>query len=172
MNETGDLMRQLDATSTTSEAVISPPNPLCRVRGWLKLFVVVKLYITPVWFVLTCILACIGFGTLAEDHPAVVLVGIVQLAVGGFLVWKWIQIAQHLRSVQPGAVRETKTWLKLSLGWVFFSILLGHLSGMDVETLLLADIKAGVGSLIGFAIWYSYFNVSKRVKATYPDWNE
>jgi hypothetical protein len=43
---------------------------------------------------------------------------------------------------------------------------------MGVELLLPGSIKAVVSSVIGFSIWFSYFNVSKRVKATYADWNK
>jgi len=146
-------------------------NSLRGVRGWLKFFIVAKLYISPVLFVLNYFLAWIGFALLAQDYPGIVLVGTFTTVMDGFLVWRWIRIAQHLRDIEPGAVQETKTWMKLSLLWVFFSMPLGFMSGLDAATLLVQDLKAAVGSLVGFAIWYSYFSFSRRVRATYPDWN-
>ncbi len=160
----------------TTESVFAPiaaeSSALYGVKGWLKFFVVVNLYIAPVVYVLNFVVTLIGFSILAEDYPAIVLVGLIELGVSGFLVVKWILIARRLRDIQPGVVQEAKTWLKIALGWVILSVPLAFMSGMDAEDLLPDAIKGVVLGLIGFAIWYSYFNVSKRVKTTYPDWHE
>jgi hypothetical protein len=97
---------------------------------------------------------------------------LIETGVGGFLVWKWIQIARHLRDIRPGVIQEAKFWLKVALGWSILSSLLVFISGMDVEDLLPGAIRGVVTRLISFAIWYSFFNVSRRVQATYPDWNK
>ena len=149
-----------------------PANPLCGVHGWLKFFVVVNLYVAPILFALRYIMAWIGFALIAEDYPGIILVGLIETVVGGFLIWKWIQIARCLRDIRPGAVQEAKTWLKISLGWILLDAPLTFLSGMSAEALLPGVLKGIVTGLIGFAIWYSYFNVSKRVQATYPDWDK
>ncbi len=153
-----------------NEGIMSTSDSLRGVNGWLKFFVVVNLYISPVIFIIQYILAWIGFFILAKEFPAVILVGLIETAVTGFLVWKWIHIARDLRDIKPGVVHTVRTWLKVSLGWVIIDTPLAFLSGMNAKDLFPGAIKGIVLGLIGFAIWYSYFNVSKRVKATYPDW--
>ncbi len=147
-------------------------NPLYGVHGWLKFFVVVNLYIAPVLFVLRHIMAWMGFMMLAEDAPGIIPVGLIETGVGGFLMVKWINIARRLRDIVPAVVQEARTWLMISLGWTILSTPLAFISGLDVEDVMLGAIKQILGGIISFAIWYSYFNVSKRVRATYPDWDK
>ncbi len=62
-----------------------------------------------------------------------------------------------------------KEWI--SLGWNVLSAPLAFLSGLDVEGVMVGAIKQMFMGIVSFAIWYSCFKVSRRVKATYPDWN-
>lgn len=149
----------------------SQPNTQIGIRGWLKFFIIFNMYILPILFVLRYILAWIGFTMLSEDYPRVILIGLIETGIGGFLVVKWIQIARRLRDIQPGIIREVNIWLKVSLGWIILSTPISFISGMDAVDLLPNAIKVTLGGLISFSIWYSYFNVSKRVRATYPDWD-
>jgi len=144
-------------------------NPLYGVKGWLKFFVVVNLYVAPVVFVLRYILAWVGFSILAEDYPLIIVVGFIETVIGAFIVYRAIQIARGLRDIIPGAVQKTKNFLKLVLAWTILSIFLSYLSGLDADDLMPGNIRGLLSGIIGFAIWYSYFNVSKRVRATYPD---
>jgi len=154
----------------TDYSMVSPPNPLCGVNGWLKFFVVVYLYIAPIIFMLVCIMAWSGFFIFIEDYSGrTFFILTLETAVSGFLVWKWIQIARRLRDIQPGVIQEAKAWLKITLGLSIISIPLSYISGMNAEELLPSAIKGVVAALILFAIWYSYFSISKRIKATYPD---
>ncbi|GEM_PF-502744 len=147
-------------------------NPLYGVKGWLKVFVVVNMYIGPVLFAIQTIMGFVGFAMLAEDYPGIVVVGLIEAAVRIFFVVKWIKIAGRLRDIAPGVVQEAKKWLLITLAWNVLSTPLVFMSGMDAEDLMVGAIKGLFTSIVGFAIWYSYFNVSKRVKATYPDWNK
>jgi hypothetical protein len=147
-------------------------SPFYGVHGWLKFFVVVNMYIAPVLFGIQQIMGFIGFGILAGDYPGIVVVGLIEAAVGIFLLVKWIMIARCLRDIVPGVVQEAKKWLLISLAWNVLSTPLVFMSGMDAEDVMPGAIKQLFGGIIAFAIWYSYFNVSKRVKATYPDWRD
>ena len=152
-------------TSTTS-------NPLYGVKGWLKFFVVVNLYIAPILFVMRYILAWIGFTMMAEKYPNIIFVGIIETVVGAFLVYKAIQVARGLRDIKERAVQNAKFFLKLVLAWTIISVPLSFLSGLDADDLMPDVIRGLLSGVIGFAIWYSYFNMSQRVKATYPDWKD
>lgn len=147
-------------------------NPLYGVHGWLKIFVVVNMYIAPIIFGVQQIMGFIGFAMLAEDYPGIVVVGVIEAGVGTFLMIKWILIARRLRDIQPRIVQEAKRWLLITLAWNMLITPLVFASGMDAEDLMPGVVKGLFQGIVSFAIWYSYFNVSKRVKATYPDWDQ
>jgi len=146
-------------------------HPLYGIKGWLKVLVVVNLYVAPVAFALTQVVAWIGYVILAERYPGIILVGLLSTAVGGWLVVRGIQVAKDLRDIRPRAVQNAKALLKLALGWMLVSIPISFLSGLAPEQLLPGVVKNLIVGGIGFGIWYRYFAVSKRVQATYPDWN-
>ena len=158
-------------TDTEQGAEAGSPHPLYGVKGWLKFFVVVNLYVAPVIFVLRIVLSWVGFSILAENYPRIILVGVVETLVGGLFVVKFIQIARRLRDIRPGVVQEAKAWLKVILAWSIVDAPFAFISGMDADALLPGAIKGIVTAAITFAIWHTYFSVSKRVKATFPDWN-
>jgi len=108
----------------------------------------------------------------AEDYPGIVVVSLIQAAGGIFLVVKWIMISRRFRDITRGVIQEAKKWLLISLAWSILSAPLVFISGMDAEDVMVGAIKQLLMGIISSAIWYSYFNVSKRVKATYPDWNK
>lgn len=169
MNETN---RAGQDGAAGADAVAVPPNPLYGVHGWLRFFVVMNLYVVPVLFVVRYIIAWAGFGVVAHEYPAIIPVGLIETLVGGFLIYRWIRIARRLREIAPGVIREARTWLKLTLGWVVLSNLLIFFIGFDPGAVVGTAIRGIVVGAIAFAVWYSYFKVSKRVRATYPDWDK
>lgn len=146
-------------------------NPLYGVHGWLKFLVVVNMYFAPVLFGIQQIMGIIGIFMLAEKYPGIVVVGLIETAAGIFLVVKWIMIARRLRDIVPGVVQETKKWLLITLAWNILSTPMVFMSGMDAKDVVAGAIQQLFGGIISFTIWYTYFNVSKRVKATYSDWS-
>ncbi len=161
--------------STPHDAVAQHVDPLCGVRGWLKFIVIANLYVAPILIAMQYIFAWIGFAVLADRHPGIVVVGIIWTGVDGVLTYMGIQAAMALRDIRPRAVQQMKRLLMLRLGWALLGtplMFLGwSLSGLDPETLISDAIKTVLLGVIGFAVGWSYFSVSKRVKATYPDWN-
>ena len=76
------------------------------------------------------------------------------------------------KSVLNGAVRATKRYLLIALAWSVVSFALpymGDIPDSAREAMTLENVKGFLRTVIPFAIWFSYFNVSKRVKATYID---
>ncbi|MFH1841733.1 MAG: hypothetical protein ABIF77_00865 [bacterium] len=139
------------------------------VAGWLKFFVVMHLYIAPILLSLNILVSWFGYLVLMEDYPRIVVVGIIETVVLGFLMIQGIQAARGLRDLQPGAVQRTKSYLQLCLGWSLVSILPAMISGLEADGVFTDWLFRIGSSAVGFAIWYSYFNVSKRVKNTYHD---
>jgi len=133
------------------------------------------LYRAPIFIGLRIIVEWIGFFILARKHPGIILVGLLSTGVDFVLMYMGIQAARTLRDIRTGAVQQFKHLLKLRLGWTLLGaplLFLGwSLSGLDPRDLFPDVIKSVVLGVIGFTIGWSYFSVSKRVKATYPDWN-
>jgi hypothetical protein len=146
-------------------------HPLYGVHGWLKFFIVVNLYIAPPIFILQYIFAWAGVAMLASEYPGLILVVLIETIVGSILTYKGIVVAKDLRDIEKGAVKNAKTYLLLVLAWHIIDIPISFLSGLDSEKLIIDTAKQFILGIISFAIWYSYFNVSERVKITYPDWN-
>jgi hypothetical protein len=63
--------------------------------------------------------------------------------------------------------------LLTALSWSFLLLALPYLGGdlpSGVTDAMLAEaVKGAVQTLLVFGIWYTYFHVSKRVKATFPE---
>jgi hypothetical protein len=85
------------------------------------------------------------------------------------LVVRGVGVGVALRDRAPGAVQDTKSWMQLCLGWSSGSAFPSFASGLDADELLAGAVRQILGDLVGFAIWYSYFSTSRRVKATYGE---
>lgn len=155
----------------TAQPRTQPSNPLQGVGGWLRFFVVVRIYLDPIFTALTFILAWIGYVSLADRYGGGIIVsGFVDTAIGIALTVRGIQVGIRLRDIRPRAVQAAKGWLWLVLVWAAISPAASRAFGFPEALLVPGVVKAVAQTLISFGIWYSYFNVSKRVKATYSDW--
>jgi hypothetical protein len=154
---------------------VHPPDALYGVHGWLKFIVIGNLYLAPVLVGLQLIMAWVGFVMLAERHPGILLVGFAATAVDGVLIYMGIDAARALRDLRSRAVQQMRRLLLLRLGWTLLGaplMLAGWaLSGLDPQALMPDIVKSLVLGVVGFAVGWTYFKLSKRVKATYPDWN-
>ena len=75
-----------------------------------------------------------------------------------------------LWTIKLNAVKIAKNYLWIFMGYSVVAIFLPFTAGLPSEAndaMIPEVIKSFVQSLIYFGIWYSYLNVSKRVKATY-----
>jgi hypothetical protein len=156
----------------TTLTPVDTTNPLYGVKGWLEFFVVVNIYIAPIAFVIINIYAWVTYIRILDKYPNIVISGFLYSVVGLIFVLKWIQIGIRLREFKSGAVREAKQWMMYALAWTFLRIPIEFISGIDAEYLMPGIAKNLILGLISFSIWYSFLNVSKRIKATYPDWNK
>jgi len=139
------------------------------VGGWLKFFVVVHLYIAPIMVVLNILVSWLGYLMMIDDHPELLVTGAIETMALGYLMILGIRAARSLRDIEPRAVQAAKTFLKLSLGWALISILPSLLTDFGATDAMVSWLLRIGSTAVGFAIWYSYFNVSKRVKNTYAD---
>lgn len=157
------------------DAAVQPAGALYGVHGWLKFIVIGNLYIAPVLVGVQLVVAWVGFVALAGRNPGILLVGAAATAVDVVLIYMGIEAARALRDIRPRAVQQMKRLLLLRLGWTLLGtplMLAGWaLAGLDPQALLPDIVKNFVLGVLGFAVGWTYFRMSKRVKATYPDWN-
>jgi hypothetical protein len=140
--------------------------------GWLAFLGEVQIFVVP-------IIALIGLGvtvseirSVADRYPALIVLSVVE-AIGDIgVVAVGVYAGLMLRRLRPGAVRIAKRYLLISLAWSLLSLVLPYMGGSlpprVVDAMMQAEAQGAVRTLIAFAIWYSYFSVSKRVKATFP----
>ena len=160
------------SSATVSHAADEIRDSLCGVRGWLKLWVVMDLYVHPVIFFLNqTYLRDLNLRLLGSG-PGAFLVNIICAVVGLFLIVRGMQVAIALRDVRPRAVQKAKQLLKLWFAWALVSTPMLSLLQLNGNIVFLSLVLGVLMSTVRFAIWFSYFNVSKRVQATYPDWRD
>jgi hypothetical protein len=147
-------------------------GPYYGVHGWLKFLVVMNLYIVPVLFVLSYIGTLGDYFTASPGDRANSWLVFIRGAGGlVFVIWG-ILVARQLRDIKPRAVRNCKTILIAGSVYLILVTLLAYKLDPVYEGVpFFAVVITVFFFLIPTFIWYTYFSVSKRVKATYPDWD-
>ena len=75
-----------------------------------------------------------------------------------------------LHKIKPGAVAKARTFLMLTIMWIFVSVIFSDNLGFANRNITYYYRNIAVLVLINFIFWRSYFSLSKRVKNTYPDY--
>jgi len=143
-------------------------SPYYGYSGWLAFFCVVQIFIVPVFVLISCAMDVSALGSSNYNLDEFVVLEILGLlGLGAYAVYTGLK----LRRLRPGAVRTAKTYLVVGLLWavlrVFLALLM--LEGETRDAVGFEEVKGLFQSIISFAIWFSYFNVSKRIKATFPE---
>ena len=147
-------------------------HPLFGVHGWLKFGVIVNLYVAPIAFALSQLGAWVGYFILADHYPGIFISGLYGLIAGGYLVWRGMNLARDFRALKPRSVQNAKTLLWLKVLYVAVSIPLVFFSGMGPDALMPGVLQSVLSTAVGFAVIYTYLNVSKRIAVNFPDWKD
>jgi hypothetical protein len=164
-----------DAPSHQSSApadVSGPDTALKGVKGWLLFFCVSLTILAP--------LATLGqlgmewnetapyFTRFPSLHTAVMLETLMSIGLMAFSIYA----GSALWSVKPKAVKIAKNYLLTMLAYSIVSpfVIIGvaDLPSAATSAMTAEGAKQAFRGLIGFAIWFTYLNRSKRVRATYP----
>lgn len=138
------------------------------IGGWLSFFIIMNMYVGPALSVLVAVATLITYGTVFEEtgpgFPPTTLLVLVSLIDVAAVVWGIIA-AWRLNALMPHAVRFVKIWILANAAAGILAAIIMVVSGSPWN-------GGGTDGLLWAAVWYAYFTVSKRVKATYPDAGE
>ena len=150
-------------------------SPYYGYGGWLRCFCQ-ALFIYTVFTILLLSWNLLGDDDvaryLARNYPRanflMKLEIIIWIGINGFGFY----IGIMLWRLRPGAVSIVKRYLQTCLGLGFLAIFVPLVYGVPsrVREALMHDAAHDFGRiLLSFAIWFKYFKVSKRIKATFPN---
>lgn len=138
------------------------------IGGWLSFFIIMTMYVVPALSLIILGIAVANYGpflgAIPASNPHVLSLALQSILLLAALVWGIIA-ARRLQTMRPRCVQFTKLAL---LGGGVLSIIVAMI-GATTVSFQIADVLRPIA---GTVIWYSYFSVSKRVKATYPDADE
>jgi hypothetical protein len=163
-----------DGEGTTNMEVPAPlpDSPYKGYDGWLAFFGIVQLFIQPVLTVIMLIFLVADFSEGSARYPSLVILYSVEAAGSIALVLLGMHSALQLRHVRRGAVRGVKRYLLIALIWSAIAAVLpfmGEIPDRSREGMIIGSAQGFLRTLIFFAIWFTYFNISRRVRATYVD---
>jgi hypothetical protein len=130
------------------------------VGGWLLFFIITLVFITP--------LSTLYY--LSSDYfiiDGLFDTGLALISIG-FAVWAVVAGISLWRK-KPEAVIRTKEFLITYLAFAVVSLIIGIIFTSDLlaDDIFIEDSVNLVRSLVYFGIWFSYLNMSKRVKNTF-----
>ncbi len=155
------------ATGQAKRAQVSNPA-LKGVSGWLLLFCLGLTVFSP----LITVFSLVGAYSDApfDRFPSLLTVTVIDTLLSAGLMAFSIYAGVALWRIRPGAVETAKKYLLCFLGYQVIAAILPFMAGLpsSANEAMTAEVaKNVVRSVFYVAIWYSYLNRSKRVKATY-----
>jgi len=140
------------------------------VKGWLLILCIILTIISPLFSIISLISSYNLASTYFYMYPGLRIVTIIDTILSIGLIAFSIYAGISLWKVKSGAVKIAKKYLRTFLGYSIIAIFLPFTAGLPSQAnsaMLGAALGIAIRSWIFIAIWYSYLNKSKRVKATY-----
>jgi hypothetical protein len=151
---------------TTQSCEVGPRG----IGGWLLLFILGLTIFFPLATVYRMVNGYNQVYPYLDRFPGLVAIGWIDILLSSALICYSIYAGVQLWRVRPKAVKAAKRMLLMGLTYSGGAIFLVAAAGLPPERTIYAVAKAFVNfvqTVIGVAIWYSYLNRSKRVRATY-----
>ena len=140
------------------------------VRGWLLLFCIGLTVFNPLVMFAVIVGTYVNYGPYFGKYPGLVTTSLVRSSLAIIMAGCGVYTGIALWRVRPGAVQVAKAFLWFVLVYVIVVALLPLTAGLPAAStkVLVHSAVLQIGrAIIYFAVWYAYFTVSKRVKATY-----
>ena len=168
--QTGKIKESYVSDAAGGKARLADRRPDRGVGGWLLLLCLSLTVFSPL---LTLGSLAVGFAEsskyFAQFHGLLVI-NVVDTLLSVSLMAFSIYAGVRLWGIRPGAVRMAKIFLLCFLAYLAVAAVLPFMAGLpsaaNAAMIGVVAINTFRG-VIYFAIWYSYLNTSKRVRATY-----
>jgi Protein of unknown function (DUF2569) len=159
-------------TEARSAPAVDIDSRYVGVGGWLLFFCVSLTVLNP-----ALTLFNVGSGVVqnatyfGRSFPLLALVvadSAVSLAIAALSIYAGVSLWR----VRPGAVKAARVFLIVGVVYAIaapFSPLLLGLSAQASKQVLSIAVQTSGRGILYYVIWLNYLNVSKRVRATYPD---
>lgn len=140
------------------------------VRGWLLLFCLSLTVFSPL---LTIGSLGVGYSESSkyfDQFPGLRVINVIDIILSLGIVAFSIYAGAGLWSLRPGAVQMAKRYLLCFLGYHAVVAILPFMAGLpsaSIDAMIMPVAQNTLRGVIYFAVWYSYLNNSKRVKATF-----
>ena len=150
------------------EAAVQPEYQ--GVRGWLLLFCISLTILGPL---LTIASLITGLGISPEalkEFPGLLVMMIIDAVLSLGIAGFGLYAGTKLWRIRAGAVLTAKQYLYCALVYHAIGLGLPWIAGLpseDTKSMIVANARSAMRGLVHFAIWFSYLNNSKRVRATY-----
>lgn len=138
------------------------------IGGWLSFFIIINMYVSPALNLLMIVASWITLASslvvLESGDPLIMMFVLSSLIILAIVVWG-VVAAWRLNGFKPRSVQFVKIYIVAAgIGGVINQLLLSESAGSNAAGLL--------QTVSWSVVWFAYFSVSKRVKATYPDADE
>ncbi len=143
------------------------------VGGWLSLLCFALTIGSPLKTLYSLITSYTETSLYYNQFPGLLILLYIDGFLSVILMVLSIRAGIALWSIKPGAVNIAKNYLLIFLGYSVIAVFLPFTVGLPSEAndiIIPLAAKGAIRSLLFFGIWYSYLNVSKRVKATYKSY--
>jgi hypothetical protein len=150
---------------------IDTTNKYYGVRGWLLFFCSLQIIFKPALTVFLWIFSSKQLDKVFRIYPALKTVSFFEIVIGSIVLIYGFSIGIIIFAKKNDAVQATKTFLWVNLAATIFLSLIPFFAGLpsNVQKYFGSQlIRNLAGMLVYFSIWITYFNRSKRVKATFP----
>ena len=140
------------------------------VRGWLLLFCLSLTVFSPL---LTIGSLGVGYSESSkylDQYTGLRIINLIDIILSLGIMAFSIYAGAGLWSIRPGAVQMAKRYLLCFLGYHAVAAILPFMAGLpsaSIDAMIMPVAQNTLRGVIYFAVWYSYLNNSKRVKATF-----
>lgn len=167
-----EIARTSISTSSSGHVRGKQNEALNGVKGWLLFLCISLTILSPLYT-----LGQLGvewrdteplFGAFPSLKDAVVFESLCMVGLMAFSIYA----GSVLWSVKPGAVKVAKNYflvlLLYSLVFPFVLSAIADLPSVADNEIAKEGVKNAIRGILAFAIWFTYLNKSRRVRATYP----